>query len=191
VIENLTTAKAEARRIATELRDRCFPTGHGAEDFVAIRFPISVSPECRIVSGFHPYQSEADIRPLLGRLAGEGWTPSLPVVLGKGSPLMFRRWLPGEPTVAGRWNIQQPPESSPEVQPDVLLVPLLAFDRTGYRLGYGGGFYDRTLDKLRKIKPVVAIGVGFSFQEVESVPHDELDQRLDFVMTDQEIFACA
>ncbi len=186
----LSLAKSAARKAATELRDRDFPPDRGAVAFAAQRFPILASADCRVVSGFHPYQSEADIRPLLGKLAGEGWTTALPIVLAKGLPLMFRRWLPGEPTVSGKWNIQQPPESSPEVEPDVLLVPLLAFDRAGYRLGYGGGFYDRTLEKLRKVKPVVAIGIGFALQEVAAVPHDDLDQRLDFIMTDREVIAC-
>jgi 5-formyltetrahydrofolate cyclo-ligase len=191
VTDPISLAKSAARKSATERRDRDFPPDRGATDFAAHKFPIMASAGCKIVSGFHPYQSEADIRPLLGKLAGEGWTTALPIVLGKGLPLMFRRWFPGEPTVSGKWGIQQPPETSPEVEPDVLLVPLLAFDRGGYRLGYGGGFYDRTLEKLRKVKPVVAIGVGFGLQEVASVPHDDLDQRLNFIMTDQEIFACA
>jgi 5-formyltetrahydrofolate cyclo-ligase len=173
------------------MRDQACPPDRGASAFAAHRIPINISPGRSVVSGFHPYQSEADIRPLLGRLAGEGWTPALPIVIGKGLPLQFRRWFPGEPTILGRWNIQQPLDTSPLVEPDVLLVPLLAFDRAGYRLGYGGGFYDRSLEGLRQRKPITAIGVGFAAQEIAAVPHDRLDQRLDFVMTDKEIFACA
>jgi 5-formyltetrahydrofolate cyclo-ligase len=92
--------------------------------------------------------------------------------------------------VPGVWNIPVPPETSPELLPDVLLVPMLAFDRNGYRLGYGGGFYDRTLVKLRAIKPVVAIGVAYSAQEVPEVPRAPFDQPLDWIMTERETLKC-
>ena len=128
--------------------------------------------------------------PLLTKLAGEGWITALPVIVGKGVPLMFRAWVPGEPLGSGLWDIKIPLETAPEVVPDVLIVPLLAFDRQGYRLGYGGGFYDRTLAKLRALKPITAIGVGFAAQAVEHVPHDELDQPVDFVMTEEVTIPC-
>jgi 5-formyltetrahydrofolate cyclo-ligase len=93
--------------------------------------------------------------------------------------------------VPGIWNIPVPPETSPEVLPDVLLVPMLAFDRRGYRLGYGGGFYDRTLVKLRALKPVLAVGVAYAAQEVAEVLRAPYDQPLDYVMTEAGTFACA
>ncbi len=153
-------------------------------------FPTKTETARSTVSGFFPYKSEIDTRPLLGRLAGEGWMTCLPIVIAKGEPLEFRRWLPGEPTVRGVWDIPRPPDTSPLVEPDVLLVPLMAFDRKGYRLGYGGGFYDRTLALLRNRKPVVAIGVAYAAQEVDRVPHDDHDQPMDYVMTEKEVFAC-
>jgi 5-formyltetrahydrofolate cyclo-ligase len=153
-------------------------------------FPLKAQPNANVVSAFHPYQSEIDTRMLLGKLAGEGWTTCLPIVLGKGLPLEFRRWLPGEPLVKGVWGIERPPDTSQVVEPDVLIIPLLAFDRQGYRLGYGGGFYDRTLEKLRVLKNIVAIGVGYSGQEVDAVPHGAHDQPLDYMMTEKEIFKC-
>ncbi len=156
----------------------------------ALPFPFEARADFNVVSAFHPFQSEIDTRVLLGRLAGEGWTTCLPVVLGKGLPLEFRRWLPGKPLIKGVWGIERPPEMSPLVEPDVLIIPLLAFDRRGFRLGYGGGFYDRTLEKLRVLKNIVAIGVGYSGQEVEAVPHGAHDQPLDYMMTEKEIFKC-
>ncbi len=153
-------------------------------------FPLQARADFNVVSAFHPYQSEIDTRVLLGCLAGEGWTTCLPIVLGKGLPLEFRRWLPGEPLVKGVLGIERPPETSPVVEPDILIIPLLAFDRQGFRLGYGGGFYDRTLEKLRGLKNIVAIGVGYSAQEVEAVPHGAHDQPLDYMMTQKEIFKC-
>ena len=153
-------------------------------------FPFEARAGFNVVSAFHPYQSEIDTRLLLGKLAGEGWTTCLPIVLGKGLPLEFRRWLPGEPLTRGVWGIERPQDTSPLVEPDVLILPLLAFDRQGFRLGYGGGFYDRTLEKLRILKNIVAIGVGYSGQEVGAVPHGAHDQPLDYMMTEKEIFKC-
>ena len=143
-----------------------------------------------IVSGFIPYKSEITTIPLLNRLARAGWRTALPVVIAPGEPLVFRAWSPGEALVPGVWDIPIPPESAAEVLPDVLLVPMLAFDRRGFRLGYGGGFYDRSLEKLRALKKVVAIGVAYHDQMVEEVPVGPHDAPLDFVMTEQETFAC-
>lgn len=164
---------------------------HLAPGLLAARpFPVKPQPKQHIVSGFYPYQDEIDVRPLLGKLAGEGWTTALPIVISKGEPLIFRRWFPGEPTVPGMWNIPQPPDHEPELEPDVLLVPMLAFDRNGYRLGYGGGFYDRTLAKLRAQKPITAIGVAYAGQEIDSVPRDDHDQPLNYILTEKELIRC-
>ena len=103
----------------------------------------------------------------------------------------FAGHFPGDPLVPGAWDIPVPVDSAPEVLPDVLRVPMLAFDRKGFRLGYGGGFYDRTLEKLRELKKVVAIGVAYHAQMVGEVPVGIHDAPLDYVMTEQETFACA
>ena len=152
--------------------------------------PIVREPNQSVVSGFFPYKSEISVLPLLARLFGEGWKLAMPVVVGEGLPLTFRAWAPGEPTVPGIWNIPVPAETSPELLPDVLLVPMLAFDARGFRLGYGGGFYDRTLVKLRALKPVVAIGVAYAGQEVAEVPRAPYDQPLDFIMTEKATITC-
>lgn len=143
-----------------------------------------------IVSGFIPYKSEISTIPLLNTLRRAGWTTALPVVIAPAQPLVFRSWAPGEPLVPGVWDIPMPAETAAEVLPDVLLVPMLAFDRAGYRLGYGGGFYDRTLEKLRKLKTVVAIGIAYQAQMVDEVPRGPHDAPLDFVMTEEETFKC-
>ncbi len=142
------------------------------------------------VSGFYPYQKEIDTTGLLERLAEEGWITALPVVLAPATPLEFRAWRPGEPLVPDTWDIPIPTEGAKRVTPDVLLVPLLAFDRAGYRLGYGGGFYDRTLQHLRRRGPVTAVGVAFSAQEVESVARDAHDEPLDWMLTEKGPFRC-
>ena len=139
----------------------------------------------KTVSGFIPYLSEIDTRPLLGLLVAHGCQTCVPVVIENNTPLEFRSWAPGEPTVPGRWGIPVPPDGSPVVDPDVLLVPMLAYDTSGYRLGYGGGFYDRTLEKLRAMKPVTAIGVAYSAQQVDAVVRGDHDQRLDWILTEK------
>lgn len=142
-----------------------------------------------VVSGFWPIKEEIDIRPLMQALFDGGCRIALPVVQGRGQCLLFRAWKPGEPLEAGVFGTLQPSASAETLEPDALLVPLLACDGEGWRLGYGGGFYDRTLDDLRKKRPVTAIGVGFDLQFVPEVPHGADDQRLDWLLTDRR--ACA
>lgn len=137
------------------------------------------------VSGFMPFGDEIDVMPLIGRLAREGWRTAMPVVEGRGLPLVFRMWMPGEPTVPGVWSIPVPLAHAPAVEPDVLLVPMLAFDRSGHRLGYGGGFYDRTLARLRAMKPVVAVGVAYAGQEARELPGADHDQPVDWILTEE------
>jgi len=142
-----------------------------------------------IVSGFWPIKEEIDIRPLLIELHNQGCQLALPVVQGKGQPLLFRAWRPGDPLEAGVFGTLQPQARRETIEPDALLVPLLACDEEGWRLGYGGGFYDRTLLDLRARKRVTAVGVAFNAQLVPEVPRGPDDQRLDWLLTDQR--ACA
>jgi 5-formyltetrahydrofolate cyclo-ligase len=185
----LADIKKQARRAAAQRRAAAHEQlRDSAGEALAVRgLPLALQPG--IVSGFMPYKSEITTIPLLNRLRREGWVTALPVVLGEGLPLEFRAWAPGEKLVPGVWDIPIP-EMAEEVLPDVLLVPGLSFDRAGYRLGYGGGFYDRTLVKLRAIKTVVAIGVGYAAQVVDHVPRADYDQPLDFIMTEEETIAC-
>ncbi len=185
-------AKSEARIVAYSKRQVAHDVASGTapEALTSHAFPAKPVLGASTVSAFYPYQTEIDTRPLLGVLAADGWMTCLPVVVARHQPLEFRRWYPGEPTEPGKWNIPVPLPTSETAEPDVLLVPLLAFDRKGFRLGYGGGFYDMTLAKLRAAKKVIAIGVAYAGQEVASVPRDEMDQPLDYVMTEREVFRC-
>ena len=142
-----------------------------------------------IVSGFWPIKEEIDIRPLMVDLLNQGCQLALPVVQGKGLPLLFRAWRPGDALEAGVFGTLQPSGRREVVEPDALIVPLLACDEEGWRLGYGGGFYDRTLAGLRTKKTITAVGVGFNDQLVPEVPHGPSDQRLDWLLTDKR--ACA
>ncbi|MEM1307493.1 MAG: 5-formyltetrahydrofolate cyclo-ligase [Pseudomonadota bacterium] len=112
-------------------------------------------------------------------------TTALPVMRGRGQPLDFHSWQPGEPLVTVQWGIKEPPASAPRVRPSVLLVPLLAVDALGYRLGYGGGFYDLTLGDLRRDNgpPVIAVGLAFDQQCVDVLPRDAYDEPVDALLT--------
>ena len=144
-------------------------------------------PAGACVSAYWPIGDEVDPRALMTSLYPRGHKIVLPVVVSAGQPLIFRVWAPGdslEPAGFGTWV---PSPDRPTVQPDVLFVPLLAFDAAGYRLGYGGGFYDRTLQKLRAQKTVRAIGIAFAAQEIPWVPRDCHDQMLDAVLTEHDL----
>lgn len=142
----------------------------------------------RAVSGFWPNAAEIDCRPLLEHLQARGHQLLLPVVVERDRPLVFRRWKPGDPLTRGN-GAHVPLDSAAEGTPDFLLVPLTAFDRSGYRLGQGAGYYDRTLAGLRARRPIRAVGVAFMLQEVERVPFDGFDQRLDGVLTEAGFIA--
>jgi 5-formyltetrahydrofolate cyclo-ligase len=157
-----------------------------AEAIAARAFPLAIEPG-QIVSGFSPLKTEINPIPLMRKLADAGAQLALPVVAGKGKPLIMRAWRFGEPLASGVWGIREPKADAPEVAPDILLVPLLAFGRDGHRIGYGAGYYDMTIGKLRAMKPVVAVGIAYAAQEIEAVPVTARDARLDLVLTEREI----
>ena len=143
-----------------------------------------------VVSGFASLPDEFRLWPLLRSLATQGYALALPVMQGKGNPLIFRAWSPGDAMDSGVWGIAEPKADKAALEPDILLMPLLAFDAAGWRLGYGGGFYDRTLAGLRARKPVVAVGIAFDEQRVDAVPHLDYDERLDWVLTPSGSMRC-
>jgi 5-formyltetrahydrofolate cyclo-ligase len=176
-------ALAERDAMPADLRSR-------AAQAIADRplpFPM---PAGAIVAGFMPLRSEINPLPLMRRLVDAGGRLALPVVAGRGKPLIMRAFAFGDPLVAGVWGIRQPGQRAKQVDPDILIVPLLAFDRTGHRIGYGAGYYDRTITALRALKPVLAAGLGFAVQEIERVPRTERDAHLDLVLTERETIDC-
>ena len=135
-----------------------------------------------VVSGFSSLPDEFRAWPLLRRLHGEGHALAMPVMQGKGLPLVFRAWAPGDAMDKAVWGIAEPRADKPVLEPDIVLVPLLAFDATGWRLGYGGGYFDRTLRGLRARKSIVAVGLAYDESQVDAVPHLDYDERLDWVL---------
>ena len=152
-------------------------------------FPVPVLPEM-IVSGFMPLKSEISPIPLMRKLADAGARLALPVGAGRGKPLSMRGFAFGQPLVAGVWGIREPGPKAPEVLPDIVIAPLLAFDRSGYRIGYGAGYYDMTITALRARKAIVALGIAFAAQEIAEVPRTSRDARLDLVLTEREVIDC-
>jgi 5-formyltetrahydrofolate cyclo-ligase len=136
-----------------------------------------------VVSAYFAIGDEADPAPLLKLLRDEGHPIVLPRVTGRGKPLDFHLYDKGAKLVPGGFGLSEPSAEWPKVDPDVLAVPLLAFDAAGYRIGYGAGFYDRTLAKLRASRDVTAVGFAFAEQEFGPLPHDDNDERLDWIVT--------
>jgi len=188
IIEDIATRKAELRKAAFARRDALAPQiRQAAAATIAARpFPLPIAPRT-IVSGFMPMKTEIDPLPLMRQLEGQGARLALPVIAGRGKPLTMRAWTFGEPLSEGVWGIREPEPEADEVAPDILLVPLLAFDRAGGRIGYGGGYYDRTIAALREKKTVTAVGIAFAAQEVAQVPVGAGDARLDLVLTEREV----
>src|ERR1700733_8658070 len=185
---NLASAKSDLRRAMAAQRDALPPTmrSAAAEAIAARAFPLPIRPGL-VVSGFMPMRSEINPLPLMKRLAEAGAQLALPVTGRRGEPLTMRAWAFGAPLASGVWGIREPKPEAPQVEPDILLVPLLAFDRAGYRLGYGAGYYDMTIHRLRALKPVIAIGIAFAAQEVPKIPTTPRDERLDLVLTEREV----
>jgi 5-formyltetrahydrofolate cyclo-ligase len=180
--------KAALRREAVARRDVLPADARqaAAEAIAARAFPLTIGPGI-IVSGFMPLKSEISPLPLMKKLAEAGARLALPVIAGRGKPLIMREWKFGEALDRGQWGIREPKAEAAEVEPDILLVPLLAFDRSGHRIGYGAGYYDMTIAGLRARKIVTAAGIALAAQEVARVPTTERDARLDLVLTEREV----
>jgi 5-formyltetrahydrofolate cyclo-ligase len=180
--------KAEIRRTALAKRDALPADARtaAAETVAARPFPVEFKPG-QIVSGFSPLKSEINPLPLMRKLADAGARLALPVVAGRGKPLTMRAWAFGEALNRGVWGIREPKPEAEEVWPDILIVPLAAFDRAGNRIGYGAGYYDMTINRLRGRKPVIAVGLAYAAQEIAAVPHTPRDARLDLVLTEREV----
>jgi 5-formyltetrahydrofolate cyclo-ligase len=190
-IASIEARKAEVRKAALAKRDAMSAAERqaAAEAIAARPFPLAIAPGV-IVSGFMPLKSEINPLPLLRKLAAAGARLALPVVAGRGRPLVMRAYAFGQELASGVWGIREPKPDAPVVEPDILIVPLAAFDRRGHRIGYGAGYYDMTINRLRARKPVTAIGIAYAAQEIAAVPTTDRDARLDLVLTERETIDC-
>jgi 5-formyltetrahydrofolate cyclo-ligase len=182
-------SKADLRAAALAKRDALSDSKRAAAaEAVGKRgLPIEIVPGA-IVSGYSPIRSEIDPVPLMRKLAALGARLALPAVMARGKSLAFRAWSPDDRLMQGPLGILEPSPAATELIPDIMLVPLAAFDRLGHRIGYGAGHYDYTLAHLRKTKAIAAIGVAFAVQEIAAVPALSHDVALDYVLTEIQIF---
>ena len=181
----LQAAKAAARKLAREKRATLAnieAPARLAKAMLAQHAP----PKGAIIAGYWPMGEELDPRPLMLALASRGHAMALPVTPPRGQPLAFRAWAPGAALRPGPMGTSEPAEGA-ALRPDILLVPLLAFDRAGRRLGYGGGYYDRTLAALPGAK---AIGIAYAGQEMPEVPAGPQDFRLPLIATEDSVIIC-
>jgi len=188
---NPATDKQTVREQARALREQlAVAAGDRAGEALVAHFldqvPWRVCEETPMpVGGYWPIRDEIDPRPLLAALAEAGCQNALPAVVAPQAPLCFRTWLPGDALLPGPYGIPTPAETAPVVRPALLLVPLLAFDRSGHRLGYGGGYYDRTIASLRAEGELLAVGLAYAGQQLGGVPKAAADEALDWVVTER------
>lgn len=175
--------KDTLRTEAIRHRDFIDPLDDNPEEAVALFFEHIKPQKDQVVAGYWPKGKEFDSRPIFDDVMQAGCFGCLPLVEKGSRVLKFSQWQEGDALTEGTYGILEPSQKE-FITPDILLIPLLAFDRHGYRLGYGGGYYDATLAKLRAEKDILAVGVGYSTQAVLfNLPREEHDQALDWIIT--------
>ncbi len=182
-------SKSDLRAVALAARDALSSEQRAAaaRTLAGRKPPIEITPGI-VVSGYSPIRSEIDPVPLMRALAAQGARLALPAVMARGKSLAFRAWSPNDRLMLGPLGILEPSPAAAEIIPDIMLVPLAAFDRAGHRIGYGAGHYDFTLAHLRKGKAITAIGLAFAAQEIKAVPALAHDVALDYVLTETRVF---
>jgi len=185
---SLQQSKNDLRTAAFARRDALDAEARAAarEALARHAMQFEVGPNC-VVAGFAAIRTEIDPSTLMEALHARGAALALPVAIGRGEPLIFRAWTKDTVLVRGLYGILEPSSDAEEVEPDIVLVPLAAFDARGHRLGYGGGYYDRTLQKLRQAKRITAAGLAFSVQQMDRIPEDAHDEPLDLVLTERDV----
>jgi 5-formyltetrahydrofolate cyclo-ligase len=176
--------EARGARAAAAAGSAEVPAGEALRDVALTVLAARLKAPDMVISGYWPLGDEIDPRPLLQALAARGLPLALPAIRAAGEPLDFRAWRPGDALRPAGFGTREPLPEAPLVQPGLLLVPLLAFDAAGYRLGYGGGFYDRSLALLRRTGDILAVGLAYAAQQVAAVPCEATDQALDLVVTE-------
>jgi 5-formyltetrahydrofolate cyclo-ligase len=181
--------KADLRAAALAKRDALSDEqrADAAQSLARRKLPFEIAVGM-VVSGYSPIRSEIDPVPLMRKLAEQGAKLALPAVLSRGKSLAFRAWSPDDRLMLGPLGILEPSPAAAELVPDIMLVPLAAFDASGHRIGYGAGHYDYTLAHLRKGKAIAAVGIAFAVQQIKAVPALPHDVALDYVLTEKKVF---
>lgn len=183
-----TDPKSELRRLALERRRNLDPATRAAltARLAAVGLAWAQRWRPHVVAAFSTIGDEPDTAALIAGLQAHGFAVALPTAAGRSTPLVFRLWRAGEPLVRGPLGAPEPSEAAAAVDPDLLFVPLAAFDRRGHRIGYGAGHYDRALKRLRAAGPIRAVGVAYAAAEIDLAPDEPHDERLDFILTERE-----
>ena len=177
--------KLQIRKTILRIRKKKFDKKLKINSYKFISFLKINSPNLKNIGGYYPYNYEIDDLEILDLLEKKQFNISLPIIK-KNNQMNFFKWSNNDPLKVNKFGIPEP-VSSKIFYPDILLVPLVGYDDNLYRLGYGGGFYDRYIEKIEKIKKVIKIGLAFSFQKITSIPTSKYDKKLDFVITEKEI----
>ncbi|MEO0913323.1 MAG: 5-formyltetrahydrofolate cyclo-ligase [Pseudomonadota bacterium] len=180
---DIATKKAACRQQAFAVRKAAHAATDPARAQNRLHAHLTALACIDVISGYMPIRTEIDPLPVMRVLADEGYRLCVPVVEGKGRPLRFRAWSPDTEMEPGAFGALVP-RAGAWLEPDALITPLLAFDAAGYRLGYGGGFYDRTLAVLGAERRVYTVGFAYEAQRVASVPREATDMRLDAIVTE-------
>jgi 5-formyltetrahydrofolate cyclo-ligase len=182
-------SKADLRAIALAAREKLSEKQRtSAANALAKRgLPVEITNGL-IISAYSPIRSEIDPAPLMEKLAKQGARLALPTVNARGKSLTFRSYTPGDRLTMGMLGIPEPSPAAAEVVPDIMLVPIAAFDGAGHRIGYGAGYYDYTFTHLRKHKAIIGVGLAFATQEIEAIPALSHDVPLDYVLTEKRVF---
>jgi 5-formyltetrahydrofolate cyclo-ligase len=185
--------KADIRKNILSRRDLIAPQEAHAAALEAAKAGLALAERHvaagAVVSAYWPIRSEISARPLIEALAKAGFRTALPSMPGAGKPLHFRLWSPGDDLEKGPLGLSEPGHDAPEIDPEFVFTPLVAFDSRGRRIGYGGGNFDATLAALRARRRILAAGLAFAAQEIDAVPVEPHDQRLDFVVTEEKVFS--
>lgn len=172
---------AASKRAVTHAADAAGAAGLAVRDHFLAAIPLAAKT---VIGGYWPIGTELDLRPLLVALHDRGYVIGLPRTR-RGQSLVYHRWAPDDRLSPNKFGIPMPAHDRPVVKPAVLILPMLAFDERGMRLGYGGGYSDRTMTELRRRGPLVCVGIAYGAQEVERVPAESFDQRLDWIVTEK------
>ena len=178
--------KAKARKVAFAARKPAHAAGLGEAANRNLIGELALFPDANIISAYMPIRTEVSPLATMTILHSQGKRISVPVIKGDAQPLLFQEWTPEVEMVDGPFGAAVPAEGA-FLQPDLLIAPLVAFDRKCFRLGYGGGFYDRSFEELEALKPVVGVGFAYAAQELPAVPREKTDRQLDVIVTEGKI----
>lgn len=185
-MKSLTEHKKDARKIAFANRKEAFDSGLDVEANAHLKVLLASFANVEVVAAYMPIRTEVSPLETMAWLVDQGKTVCVPVIKGEGQALLFNEWTPNSTMIDGPFGATIPQEAK-TVLPDVVITPLVGFDDHGHRLGYGGGFYDRSFEELLAKKPVRAVGFAFAAQKLEKIPTEKTDHKLDWMVTEEGV----